>query len=80
MLNQTAVAACVDAIINARDFCGNENEACRDTLHDHGITDRQSIGEHMIAAFNEANQQWDKWRAKAEVKRKSRPRDFRALS
>lgn len=79
MERETLIAACVDAIINARDFCGNENEACRETLRDNGITDPRAMGELMVAAFNAANSQWDSWRRRAGVKRRSRARDWRAL-
>ena len=68
-----------DAIISARDFCGDEREAVQEVLADHGIKDKADRNKVWGIAIVRANKEWNGHRAAAGVKRISRPQDWRAV-
>jgi len=57
----------VDAIINARDFCGSEREAVIDVLADHGIRDRDDRNKVWRVAKFRANAKWNGFKREAGV-------------
>jgi hypothetical protein len=61
------VSACVDVVINTRDFCGNEAEAIADYCADEGI---KATGEFIHAVRNRANHIWRRHQKAAGVKPK----------
>jgi hypothetical protein len=61
------IDAAVDAIIAARDFCGNERKAAHDVARDHGITEIHLLDKvHRIANFR-ANARWNSFQKQAGV-------------
>jgi hypothetical protein len=62
---ETVILDAVDAIINARDFCGNEREAAFEVAAEHGFrAERTKV--HRIANFR-ANAEWNAWKKRAGV-------------
>jgi len=67
---QEIIEEATDAIIAARDFCGNEKEAVIDVVDDHGIkakADRNKVWK--IARFR-ANKIWNGFQREAGVAEK----------
>jgi len=57
----------IDAVMSARDFCGNERDAVKQIADDHGIADKAKIVKlHRIANFR-ANARWRTAQIKAGV-------------
>jgi hypothetical protein len=67
MNHQNVIQAMSDAIINARDFCGDEREAAIDAAHDMGVKPTRSM---WLKACDLANGVWRQSQQKAGVKRK----------
>lgn len=57
-------SAAADAVINARDFCGNEREAALETFLDHGVKPTEN---DIFNAIQNANLQWDRFRRAARL-------------
>ena len=69
-VSETSIEEAVEAIINARDFCGNEPEAVREVCVDNGIKDRETrLKVRRIANFR-ANKVWNDMKRAAGVKEK----------
>jgi len=65
-ISEALIDEAIDAIISARDFCGDESEAVADVCADHGIkgADRKKV--HRIANFR-ANARWNRFKREAGV-------------
>ena len=66
-ISDDIISEAVEAIINARDFCGSEKEAVIDVANDHGITDRATRNKLWRIAKFRANAQWNKFKRQAGV-------------
>jgi hypothetical protein len=64
---QSAIQAAADAVVAARDFCGDEHAAALDTFCDYGIT---ATEEALTQTYAEANAIWRRSQKAAGVKRK----------
>ena len=63
------IAEAEDAIITARDFCGDEKEAVRGVLADHSIHDSDTRNKVWQSARARANNRWNGFRQQAGVRR-----------
>ena len=54
-MNSTQVYEIASAIVNCRDLCGNEREACEQACHDAGLKFNAAV---WVAALNVANKIW----------------------
>jgi len=63
----TIIDEAAEAIISARDFCGDEREAVADVLADHGIRDREARNWIWREASASARKTWDDFRTQAGV-------------
>lgn len=68
-MNQAIIAEATKAIINTRDFCGNEKEAVRDVCADNGIKEWMPV--YKAANFR-ANAEWNACKKAAGVDLKHR--------
>ena len=57
----------VDAILAARDFCGDERAASSEVCVDHGLFSREARARVHRIATHRANRIWDGFRAAAGV-------------
>ena len=69
-ISDDIISEAVEAIINARDFCGSEKEAVIDVANDHGITDKALRHKIWGIAKFRANAQWNKFKRQAGVNEK----------
>ena len=69
-ISDDIISEAVEAIINARDFCGSEKEAVIDVANDHGITDKALRNKIWGIAKFRANAQWNKFKRQAGVNEK----------
>ena len=63
---QTAITAAADAILTARDFCGDEREAAVDAIADQGVKPTKTM---VLQAFSEANGEWAEKQKAAGVRK-----------
>jgi len=66
-ISDDIISEAVEAIINARDFCGSEKEAVVDVVNDHGITDKALRNKIWRIAKFRANAQWNRFKRQAGV-------------
>jgi hypothetical protein len=59
-----------EAIISARDMCGNEKEAVIDVVNDHGIKDPAARNKVWKIAKFRANKMWNRFQREAGVNEK----------
>lgn len=76
---ENIITEATDAIISARDFCGDEKEAVRDVLADHNIRDRADRNKVWGIAKARANKAWNRARVEAGVTRVATAKDWSAL-
>ena len=69
-ISDDIISEALEAIINARDFCGSEKEAVIDVANDHGITDKALRNKIWGIAKFRANAQWNKFKRQAGVNEK----------
>ena len=69
-ISDDIISEAVEAIINARDFCGSEKEAVIDVANDHGIPDKALRNKIWGIAKFRANAQWNKFKRQAGVNEK----------
>ena len=69
-ISDDIISEAVEAIINARDFCGSEKEAVIDVANDHGITDKALRNKIWGIAKFRANAEWNKFKRQAGVNEK----------
>ena len=69
-ISDDIISEAVEAIINARDFCGAEKEAVIDVANDHGITDKALRNKIWGIAKFRANAEWNKFKRQAGVNEK----------
>ena len=68
MLSREIVVHAANAILAAREFCGNEREAIADTLADNGISIKSQAGQKIATlAMIEADDVWSVNQADAGV-------------
>jgi len=66
-ISDDIISEAVEAITNARDFCGSEKEAVVDVVNDHGITDKALRNKIWRIAKFRANAQWNRFKRQAGV-------------
>jgi len=66
-INEQIIDEAIDAIVNARDFCGSEKEAVIIVLDDHGVTGKTNRNKVWRIAKFRANAKWNKFKRDAGV-------------
>ena len=69
-ISDDIISEAVEAINNARDFCGSEKDAVIDVANDNGITDGATRNKLWRIAKFLANAQWNKFKRQAGVNEK----------
>ena len=65
-ISEAVIEEAADAIISARDFCGDEHEAVADVCADRGIKGADRVKVRRIANFR-ANARWNRFKREAGV-------------
>mgnify|MGYP003117583263 CR=1 FL=1 len=65
-ISDDTINTTIDAIISARDFCGNEREAALDCLAELGVKGKDAVKAYRIANFR-ANARWNAYKKAAGV-------------
>lgn len=69
IISTTLIDEVAETILNARDFCGNEQEAALDHLADYNLTGDVAMGAYRMARFR-ANNLWNQSQREAGVPEK----------